>query len=81
MSVRHLYDVWARAGHEQTPAEWIATRRVERARDLLAADGPDRPTVAEVARRCGFADASHFGRRFRQAYGTSPGAWRRERRA
>nr|WP_246314201.1 AraC family transcriptional regulator [Kineococcus aurantiacus] len=74
VSVRHLYDVWARAGHTLTPARWITERRLQRARRLLAAE----PTgsVAAVARRCGFADPSHFSRRFRQAFGVCPTEWR-----
>jgi AraC-like DNA-binding protein len=33
-------------------------------------------TIAAVARRWGFADATHFARRFRDAYGLSPREWR-----
>lgn len=80
VSVRHLYNVWARSGHELTPAEWIMTRRLDRARRLLEATGTEWRGVEDVARRCGFADVSHFGRRFRQAFGTSPGAWREQHR-
>lgn len=76
ISVRHLYTVWARAGHEGTPAQWIIGRRLERARDLLVDPGEGRLGVTAVARRCGFADSSHFSRRFRQAFGVSPREWR-----
>jgi AraC-like DNA-binding protein len=31
--------------------------------------------IAATARACGFADASHFARRFRGAYGLSPREW------
>ena len=74
VSVRHLYDVWARAGHDLTPSRWIIDRRLQRAREHLAAAGPG--AIASVARRCGFTDASHFSRRFRQAFGVSPAEWR-----
>ncbi|MEJ5152578.1 helix-turn-helix domain-containing protein [Comamonas sp. MYb396] len=33
------------------------------------------------ARRCGFADASHFVRAFHQATGMTPGHWRQNRGA
>ncbi|HEX6452329.1 MAG TPA: AraC family transcriptional regulator [Trebonia sp.] len=32
--------------------------------------------MAAIARRWGFADSTHFSRRFRQAYGMSPREWR-----
>jgi AraC-like DNA-binding protein len=35
--------------------------------------------IAAVARRWGFTDATHFGRRFRAAYGISPREWRQVR--
>ncbi|GAA3550991.1 helix-turn-helix domain-containing protein [Microlunatus spumicola] len=76
VSVRHLYDVWTRAGHTSTPAQWVLHRRLERARDLLATSDPATTSIATVARRSGFRDASHFSRRFRQAYGTTPREWR-----
>ncbi|TMS56906.1 GlxA family transcriptional regulator [Imbroritus primus] len=33
-------------------------------------------TVSAIASSCGFSDASHMGREFRNAYGLSPGAYR-----
>jgi len=36
-------------------------------------------TVAAIGRRWGFADATNFGRAFRQAYGMSPRDWRERR--
>ena len=74
ISVRHLYNLWSRAGHEDTPAEWVARRRLERARDQLAAPGG--ASVAAIARASGFPDSSHFSRRFRRRYGLSPTEWR-----
>lgn len=54
-------------------AGWVARRRCERARDLLAGS---RLEVAEVGRRCGFASPAYFNHAFRAACGTSPGRWR-----
>ncbi|CCH88982.1 Transcriptional regulator, AraC family [Modestobacter italicus] len=80
ISLRHLYNVWERAGHELPPAQWIVDRRLRRARQRLA--DPSRPDagVADVARACGFTDPSHFSRRFRQAFGVSPTEWRASQR-
>lgn len=80
ISVRHLYNVWSSAGHEQTPAQWIMHRRLELARQQLALSDRSRSSVATIARRCGFADGSHFARRFRASFGTSPTEWREAHR-
>ncbi|MFD4600850.1 helix-turn-helix domain-containing protein [Streptomyces sp. NPDC058464] len=74
ISVRHLYAVLARSGIEL--GEWIRARRLEACRADLADPHKLRHTVASVARGRGFADASHFGRLFKEAYGISPGEWR-----
>ncbi|GAA3719280.1 helix-turn-helix domain-containing protein [Microlunatus aurantiacus] len=76
ISLRHLYNVWARSGHDQTLHEWIIRRRLDRARGDLAGLDPQRSSVDSVARRNGFADVSHFRRRFRRAFGVTPGEWR-----
>jgi AraC-like DNA-binding protein len=35
--------------------------------------------VAELGRRSGYADPSHFVRKFRLAWGMTPARWRRHR--
>ncbi len=37
-------------------------------------------TIDQVAERCGLSDPSGFSRAFRQAYGLSPGRWRKQNR-
>jgi AraC family transcriptional activator of pobA len=54
--------------------EWITERRMAEARLLLTTSDL---SADQVARKVGFADASHFSRRFRQLHGSPPGAWRR----
>lgn len=75
VSVRHLYNVWTRAGHDVRLTQWILDRRLRCAAQEIAVLDPHRTSVASVARRWGFADASHFGRRFREAFGASPREW------
>ena len=57
------------------PRQQLYARRLEAAADFLARTGVP---VGEIAERCGFANAFHFSRRFRQAYGRSPLAWRKK---
>ncbi|GAA4539294.1 helix-turn-helix domain-containing protein [Pseudonocardia xishanensis] len=67
VSVRTVYRLFERNG--ETFRQVVRTRRLDRARQELA-DG-DRP-VAAIAARWGFADASHFSRTFKTAFGVSP---------
>jgi AraC-like DNA-binding protein len=74
ISVRHLYMLWAH--HELSLSEWIMSERLEGARRALAVHARTSTTIAAIARRWGFADPTHFSRRFRGAYGLSPREWR-----
>jgi AraC-like DNA-binding protein len=79
ISVRHLYRQWA--SQDPTLAEWVMIERLEGARHALANQSARSTTIRTVARAWGFADATHFSRRFRSAYGMSPDDWRRASRA
>ncbi|MFD3654592.1 helix-turn-helix domain-containing protein [Streptomyces sp. NPDC058620] len=78
ISVRHLYEVFQRAG--LSLEQWIISERLEGARNMLASPRQGTPTIAAVARRWGFASPGHFTRRFRTAYGLTPSEWRRMHR-
>jgi AraC family transcriptional activator of tynA and feaB len=69
----------ALAGRGETFAQQLMACRVEVARRLLADARFDRLTVAEIGRRVGLVDASHFVRIVRQRTGLTPAAWRRAR--
>ncbi|MBK3423861.1 helix-turn-helix transcriptional regulator, partial [Methylobacterium ajmalii] len=65
------------------PHRYVTERRIARAKDLLGKGLPGedfsaagRESLAEVALACGFASQSHFTRRFKQATGFTPAAWR-----
>jgi AraC-like DNA-binding protein len=60
-----------------TPHQWLLSRRVDEAKQLLV---DRRRSLGEIAVACGFADQSHFTRVFSRLAGTSPGAWRRMQR-
>nr|WP_237421687.1 helix-turn-helix domain-containing protein [Gordonia sp. SID5947] len=74
ISPRHLFKLCAAA--DFSLEQWIIAERLARARDDLARPELASATVSAVARRWGFANDSHFSRRFRMMYGLSPRAWR-----
>ncbi len=55
------------------PHAWIAQQRIDRARALLRTTTLP---LADVATRCGYANASHFSHRFREAVGVAPIVYR-----
>ena len=57
-----------------TPHHYLVSRRVERAKELLAGSNL---SLSEVAFAAGFADQSHLTRRFGQIVGITPGQFRR----
>ncbi|NGO12822.1 helix-turn-helix domain-containing protein [Streptomyces sp. HC44] len=74
ISVRHLYAVLSRSGIRL--GDWIRTRRLAACRRELAGPNGRLRTIAAIGRSWGFVDATHFSKVFKQAYGTSPRAWR-----
>jgi AraC-like DNA-binding protein len=58
---------------DDTPANYIKVKRLERAKDLLAIDSL---TISEVAFQTCFKDVAHFSRSFKTAYHCSPSAYR-----
>jgi len=73
ISVRQLYKICERAGFSLE--QWIISARLEGARAELASPAGSRRKIAAVARGWGFANPSHFTKRFHLAYGTTPRQW------
>ena len=69
----------ALAGRGHSFAALLAECRIAAARRLLADARFDRLTIAEVGRRVGLLDPSHFVRVFRRGTGLTPGALRQRR--
>ncbi len=63
-----------RASLGVAPHEWLVARRVERAAALLRSRRA--PPLEEIARATGHASASHLVRRFKAAWGVTPGQYR-----
>jgi AraC family transcriptional regulator len=55
-----------------TPHQCLITRRIARAKALLA---DKRKPITDIALECGFASPSHFSASFRRHVGTSPTNW------
>ena len=64
ISARQLSRVFADSG--TTFPKYVLARRLDRARALLERSAP---TVADVARMCGFTSAAHFSHAFRARFG------------
>jgi AraC family transcriptional regulator len=54
--------------------DWVAARRLHRARELLSGTAL---ALADIAAACGYASASHLSQRFKAVQGTTPGQYRR----
>ena len=76
VSERHFRRAF-RQTHGAPPHRWLLQQKVERAKHLLERTGNP---ISDVAQECGFADQSHLSRVFKARVGTSPAAWRRQRR-
>jgi AraC family transcriptional regulator len=60
----------------QAPHAFVVRRRLELAiHYMLETD----TTLGDIALRCGFTDQAHLNKRFREATGQTPAAWRRAR--
>jgi AraC family transcriptional regulator len=56
-----------------SPHTFVLHRRLARAVDMMRRRND---TVAEIARRCGFADLAHFSRSFKSHFGCTPSKFR-----
>jgi AraC-like DNA-binding protein len=74
ISARQVHHVYAAQG--TTFGSELIRLRLERARAMLVSERFRSVSVEEIARRCGFSDARHFRRRFRQQFDASPSALR-----
>ena len=60
-----------------TPHVWVAQRRFARACQLLTSGRADHRPLDEIAAACGYANASHLVRRFRDVLGVTPNRYRK----
>jgi len=77
ISVRYANVLLSQEGY--SIERYVLHRRLERCRRALEDPAQARRMIGEIAFSWGFSDLSHFGRRFRAAYGLAPGDYRRSR--
>jgi AraC family transcriptional regulator of arabinose operon len=71
-SRQHLLKT-CRISGKPTPMDQLYAKRLEVAADLLLHTGF---SIAQIAEQSGFPNQFHFSRKFKQAFGRSPSAWR-----
>ena len=77
ISVRYANTLLA---NEDTSLErYIFSRRLERTRSMLDDATQDYRSISEIAHSHGFSSASHFSRRFKEAFSVTPTEYRRQR--
>jgi AraC family transcriptional regulator, positive regulator of tynA and feaB len=74
LSVRYANQLLAH--HDTSISRLIQTCRLERCKLALEDSGQAHRTVSEIAYGWGYADMTHFGRRFKQVYGVPPREYR-----
>jgi AraC-like DNA-binding protein len=72
VSRQHLLKLCRLSG-KPTPTDQLYAKRLEVASDLLLHTGF---SMAEIAEQTGFLNQFHFSRKFKQAFGSGPSAWR-----
>ena len=76
ISERYLQKLFEGTGDSFT--HYLRERRLHRTSVDLANPAEAHQSVSEIAFRCGFSDAAHFSRAFRERYGLSPRAFRQQ---
>lgn len=74
ISLRYLHAIYSANG--TSCGRELIRMRLERAQRLLLDPAEPGRSIDDIAWQCGFSDASHFRRRFRALFGTSPSAMR-----
>jgi len=77
ISVRYANDLLSQQG--TSLERFIVSRRLERCRLALEDAAQDHRAVGDIAYAWGFSDLSHFNRRFKAAFGSSPREHRKQR--
>lgn len=74
ISTRYLHSLFH--DENESAANWIRNRRLERCRRELKDPVHARRSISSIASKWGFNDAAHFSRLFRAAFGETPSNYR-----
>ena len=75
ISARYVQKLFENAG--ETFGHYLRVRRLERCRADFLNPKYDHLSITEICYRAGFNDSAHFSRAFREQYGQSPRAYRK----
>jgi AraC-like DNA-binding protein len=75
VSVRYVTALFNEAG--TSPAAYVREQRLNLAHSTLGDPRRHELSIAEIARKCGFTDATTFTRAFRRTFGVTPSEYRR----
>lgn len=76
ISIRYLHWLFEQTGN--TVLQYVIKERLQRCRRDLSLPAMNNRTITDIALSWGFHDLTHFSRRFRQEFGMSPQAFRRQ---
>ena len=68
LSAYHFAHMFKQSTH-MSPHQYVLQRRLQQARDLIRSSNEP---IIDIALQCGFGNASHFSRRFKQHFGILP---------
>jgi AraC-like DNA-binding protein len=77
VSVRYVHKVFSIAGRGVTFRDALQCERLDAALRMLRTAANSNTYMAQIAYRCGFADAAYFGLVFRKVFGCTPRAYGR----
>lgn len=76
VSLRYVHKLFAAYSAGRGFLGYLQNMRIEHAEQLLGSKRDAALPVSDISWRCGFADASSFGRLFKLRHGMTPGAYR-----
>ena len=74
ISLRYLHGIFE--GEGTTVNQYLILQRLQLAQRVLGRPSSSKRKITDVANSCGFQSATHFSRRFKEAFGMTPEEFR-----